>query len=471
MKLHKKTLPKKQASNSEKVLCIIGYSIIPIFFIILYCIMFMSYEDLYQSYAWADKTVPEITQQIYFQLPRIGEIFQRIAVHFMSLSTSFGLDLLFRLITAIMSILCIYLGTYFILKRKPQLRYEDTLIYLGLFLILMISEVSETFTFRFSYANNYIIATTITLGFLLPFRLKVEKSKLWQKIGMVFLGICFGMSTEIGPIAILAILAIWTIFKFFKKEIDIKNFYRKYKLQIFGILGAIIGLVLVFGNGSLSRRAGSSYGEFYDYVSIMDIFKNNLLSTLYKLWQHAWYNLRYLMFAPIIIGLIIFTESAISKKINKASNNLPLHICILYFFILYMCASCQIRVLDDLYPRYFFLVYMSIFISILAFVDFIFRNFSFTNKTLRRSTISLATLSLLALIDMFSAFLIYRMQINDQLYKIQPDYENKNVLITEEYSRTTMIPSPIFKFAQLSPFDWGNLGDGAMKYGYGPKYK
>ena len=70
---------------------------------------------------------------------------------------------------------------------------------------------------------------------------------------------------------------------------------------------------------------------------------------------------------------------------------------------------------------------------------------------------------------MIAAFTIYRIQISDQLYKIQPDYENQTVLITEEYSKTTMIPSPIFKLSQLSPFDWGNLGDGYMKYGYGPK--
>ena len=98
MKKTKDTLDKPTQKKREKILCLIGYIIVPLFFIILYLIMFMSYEDLYQSYVQADRSVPTIIHDVYFYLPRIGEIFQHIAVHFMTLSTSFGADLFFRLL-------------------------------------------------------------------------------------------------------------------------------------------------------------------------------------------------------------------------------------------------------------------------------------------------------------------------------------------------------------------------------------
>jgi len=469
MKKTKDVLDKPTQKKREKILCLIGYIIVPLFFIILYLIMFMSYEDLYQSYVQADRSVPTIIHDVYFYLPRIGEIFQHIAVHFMTLSTSFGADLLFRLFTAFMSILLIYLCTFFVLGKKPGLNYKDFLIYGGCFLLLMISEVSETFTFRFSYANNYVIAGVVSLAFLLPFRLKTKTSKILPIIGIFILGILFGMSTEIGPLAIFIIFTTWFLIKLFKKDLKFKTFFKAYKLQIFGLVGAVIGLLLYYANGSISARAASSYGAVYDYVSIFDLFKGQTLITIYKLWQHAWFNLRYLMFTPLIISLFILTENLISKHIKSYHNNWRFYTCVLTFCILYMGASCQIKVYDDLYPRYFFLVYLAIFSAILLFINTLLRSFTISQKSLKISSSIIVSLSIIALIDMVIAFTIYRIQISSQLYKIQPII-GAGVEITEEYHRTTMIPSPIFKFAQLSPFDWGDTGN-AMKYGYGPIVK
>ena len=310
----------------------------------------MSYEDIYQSYAWHDKNVPEIIKSIYLFIPHTGEIFQRIAAHFMTISTSFSPDLFFRIITALMGFLTIYLSTFFILKKRPQLQYRDVSIYLGLFLLLLAFETSEVLTFRFSYANNYLTAAALTVGFLLPFRIHAKAKHPWQYFGVLVLGILFGMSTEIGTLAILAIFCFWFLIKLFKKQIN-RSFFSNNKLQLIGIIGMIIGITFAFANGSLLNRASSNYGEYYDYVSIFDVLKGNALVTLYKLWQHAWFNMRYLMFAPFMIGIFILTESLIGKHVKKPKNNIRFYLCTLVFYALYMGASCQLKVLDDLYPR------------------------------------------------------------------------------------------------------------------------
>lgn len=459
----------------ERIICSIGYIIIPLFFLTLYLIMYMSYEDIYQSYAGSSSSTLDIINVTYHALPRIGELYQRVAVHFMDISTSFGLNLCFRIITAILAILLVYLASFFVLKKRPRLQYKDLAIFLGFFLICMISEVSEVFTFRFSYANNYIIAAVLTIGFLLPFRLHSKTKSIWQIIGMVILGVLFGMSTEIGPLAILIIFSVWACIKLAKKQLHIKKILQSYKMQIFGIIGMLIGIALVFSTGSLFNRAGGSYGEYYDYVSLFDVFKKDSALVLYKLWQHAWFNMRYLMFTPLIIGIFITAEALISKYIKHAKSNHPLYLCILAFCAIYMGASCQLKVLDDLYPRYFFLIYVAIFVAILTFINFLISTFPPREKSLRITSNLLLILSGVAFLDMVFAFTVYRTQINNQLYKIQlnPNHTNTEeiVQITEDYSHTTMIPSPVFKFAQLSPFDWGDFGDNYLKYGYGPQKK
>ncbi len=474
MKKAQKTISTAQSIKREKITCIIGYLLVPLFFVLLYCLMFMSYEDLHQSYTEANMSSPEIIHNIYFYIPRIGEFFQHLAVHNMSLSVSLGLDIIFRLLTATLATTLIYFCTYFILGKKPSLKYKDLLIYLGCFLILMVSEVSEVFTFRFSYANNYIIAALITVTFLLPFRLKTQQTKKWQIFGMLLLGILFGMSTEIGPLAILAILFVWLIIKIIKKQFHFKTFLRQYKLQIIGIIGVLIGILIFYLGGGLKARTSGGYAEVYDYVSIFSIVKGDTFITIYKLWQHLWFNMRYLMFAPLIICIFILTESLIvknnRKKDKKMPNHIFLYVTILAFCALYMGASCQIKVLDDMYPRYMFLVYVAIFMAVLAFINFLLDSFRLQEKPLRITNIVLIILSSVAIVDMSFAFVVYRIQIGDQLYKIQSN-PGVGVFIKSSYNDVTMIPSPIFRFAQMTPFDWGNLGNGYMKYGYGPNPK
>ena len=173
------------------------------------------------------------------------------------------------------------------------------------------------------------------------------------------------------------------------------------------------------------------------------------------------------MYAPFLLLLFILVENLIAKRFKANRKNWCFYTYVLAFFVLYMGASCQIKVFDDLYPRYFFLVYLAVFSAILFFLNSLFRAFTISQKSLKISSWVVLLISAVAIVDMLIGFSLYRTKVSSQLYKIQYD-SNVGVVVTEEYHNSDMTPSPIFKFAQLSPFDWGNLGD-AMKYGYDPK--
>lgn len=171
------------------------------------------------------------------------------------------------------------------------------------------------------------------------------------------------------------------------------------------------------------------------------------------------------MFAPILISIFILVDNLVSKRLKIKSQNWKFYTCILAFFALYMAASCQIKVLDGLYPRYFFLVYLAVFCAILFFIHFLIKTFKISKKAFVVSSSIIVTLSTIAVLDMVLAFTIYHAQIGDQLDKIQLD-SNANLIVSDDYTRATMTPSLIFKFAQLPPFEWGDTGT-SMKYGYG----
>lgn len=459
----------------EKYICLIGYLIVPCFFVVLYCIMLMSYEELNQKFPEMTKTIPEILYGILNYIPRAGEFYQHTAVHYMTLSMSFGLDLLFRLLTATMASGLIYFSTFLVLKRKPKLKYKDLLIFLGLFLLLMISEASEVFTYRFSYVHNYILAALLTVVFLLPFRLQIENKKFLPLCGMVILGFLFGISTEIAPLAFLIILAFIVVVKFIKKQLHWSDFWQKYRLYLFGVIGVLLGIAFFYLIGAgISFRTNGGYAEVYDYVSIFNIFKSGKIVTLYKLWQHAWFNMRYLAFPVLMMGLFILIETLIKKFFAKdKKTNIYLYCVVLAFCALYMAASMQIKVLDDMYPRYMFLVYLSIFISVMSFVRYLLDIFNIEEKILKRSAIIACIVAAVAFIDMTFAFVFYRVQVNPYLDKIARDEITGSVITTGEIQtkKVNMAPSPIFKIMQLTPFDWGDLGAGAMKFGTGPQVK
>jgi len=444
----------------EQWLCLFGYILIPLFFITLYFLMTETYEDIYQGEANAESSVGNIIIYIYKYLPRLGEFYQRIAVHFMTPQLSFGPDMLFRLITAGIATGTIFLSAIFILGRKLKLQYKDMFITVGILILLMLSTFSEAFTYRFSYANNYATGLFVAIAFLLPFRISIQNKKWWLLAVAAILGFCVGISTEIVPIAFLVIIGIWALVQIIRKKITIADLWGKYRLQTVLVLGLIAGLIFFALSGGLARRTGSGYAEVYDYVSPFGILKTPL-ATGYKLLRHTWYNLRYIFFAIPLMFMYALVEKSIFKKNNE---NLFWQIMSICFCVLFVGATCVIAVHDDLYPRFMVPVFLAILCSTMIFVDDVIKYSKAKPKVLKRTAIATVAVGGVLVIDMTTAFAIYNAKVADKLYVIHY-VPGKELVMEPEVTDYYMRPSVVFRLKQLPPFDWGGSSNSHTKFG------
>ena len=441
-------------------LCVFGYALVPVFFAILYLLMTETYEDIMQGNSEAAVSVGGIVDRIYNYIPRIGEFYQHIAVHSMTAQVSFGLDMIFRLITAAMASGVVYFSTVFVLGRKPRLQYKDVTIYLGIMLFIMISIFSEAFTYRFSYANNYVLGLLIAVGFLVLFRLCLSGNKWWKIFGAIVLGFAFGISTELAPVAFLILIGLWVVAKLIRREIKWIDFWKKYRLQTFAVLGLIAGLAFFYLGGGMGARTSGGYAEVYDYVSPMDLL-HNTLEAAYKLVHHIWYNVRYVFFAVPLMLLYIFVEATLFKKDGK--RFLFWQVMLLGFCILFVGATSLIAVHDDLYPRFMVPMFIAIVLATGLFIWHILEYAKVSEKILRRSAVVAVVLGVVLVVDMTFAFALYNRTVAPMLEAIQ--YNPGGELVIEPIEGSyTMIPSPIFSLKQLPPFDWGPSADYA-KFG------
>ncbi len=454
--MEKRGAEKKE--NFKKYLCIVGYVMVPLFFALLYLLMTETYEDIMQGNSEALMSVGGIMDRIYNYIPRLGEFYQHIAVHFMTPQASLGLDVVFRLITAGIATGVVYLSTVFILGRKPKLEYKDMSIYLAVLLFIMISIFSEAFTYRFSYANNYVLGLFVAVAFLVIFRLKMMGDKWWKLFGVAVLGFAFGISTELAPVAFLILVCGYAIVKMARKELPIKELWGKYRLQTMATIGLIAGLAFFYLGGGLGMRTSGGYASVYEYISPMGIF-HAPLETVYGLVHHLWYNIRYIFFAIPLMSIYIFVEATLFKKERVY---LYWQTMLTAFCVLFVGATSLIAVHDDLYPRFMVPMFVAIVLATLLFVCHIIEYAKVPEKTLRRVAMTTVVLGGVLIIDMTFAFTLYNRTIAPKLEAIH--YNPGENLVIDHVEKTTMIPSPIFSLKQLPPFDWGPAADYA-KFG------
>lgn len=449
-KLNARKHKTKREQKMMKIICIACYIIVPIFFCILYLLMTLSYEDVLHTKWNAGGSVFDLLSTVYHYLPRLGEFYQHLAMWFMDMQTALGLGLILRIVDAIICTALIYLLTVFVLKRRPRLAYKDALVYLGLFVLLMLFETSETFMYRFSYVHNYILALLATVGFLLPYRLELHTSKSLALIGMILLGFLFGISNEITPIAVIIVLIAIGVIHKITTGLTLKQFIKDYRLQIAGLLGILLGLLFFYVGAGIEGRTNGGYGLVYEYIHLSELFSHPryFIATLI---DHFWYNLRYLFF--VLVLLLFITFSAFVRHKQSKPNQLPLHICILAFCVLFLGASSLIKLHDDIYTRFLLPVYVAIFISIFVYLneqlsrtDVDFQIFT------KISCIICLGIGVLMTVDMTYAMLRYHIKIAPVCEKVIQE----EAITTEELPDPYMKSSPIFHFRQLTPVNWDN---------------
>lgn len=450
-KLSERGRKTERERKATKIICLACYIIVPIFFCIFYLLMTLSYEDILHTKWNAGGSVGDLLVTVYNYLPRLGEFYQHLAMWFMDVQTSTGFGIILRIVDAAICTALIYLLTVFVLKRRPRLNYKDALIYVGFFVLLMFFETSETFMYRFSYVHNYILALLATIGFLLPYRLELRASKLLALIGMILLGFLFGISNEVTPIAVVIILIAISVIHKVTTGITLKQFAEKYRLQIAGIVGIFLGLLFFYLGAGIDGRTNGGYGAIYEYLHLAELFHHPryFIATFI---DHFWYNLRYLSFALVL--LLFITFSAFLRHKQSKPNQLPLHLCILAFYILFLGASSLIKLHDDIYTRFLLQVYVAVFIGVLVYLN---EQLSRTDVNLQAFTkiscIACLGISALMTVDMTYAMLRYHLKIAPICEKVIQD---GRVIPTEEPIEPYMESSPIFHFRQLTPINWDN---------------
>lgn len=441
-----------QRKKATYIICISCYAIAPIFFILLYLLMTMSYEDILHRSWHSQDSASNILAYVYHYLPRLGEFYQHLTMRFMDIQASLGFGIVLRLFDAAMCTALIYLLTVFVLKRRPQLTFRDALIYLGFFVLLMLFETCEVFMYRFSYIHNYVIAALVTIGFLLPYRLRLQSSRILPLAGMVLLGFLFGISSEIAPIAVIIILGGVTIIYKLTQKITAKQFTSKYRLQIAGVAGILLGLIFFYVGAGIEGRANGNYGVAYEYVHLTELFSAPL-RTIAILIDHFWYNSRYCAFAIVLLLFILFSEFTHYKQGRK--NQFWFHLCILIFCVLFLGASALIKLHDDIYVRFLFPVYVAIFISLLTFIyEQLVSPDSRLEALTRVSSIALLGLSALITIDMAFGMARYHLAVSPSVRGEIIIQDDGSIVIPSNSPKPYMISSPIFHFRQLTPFDW-----------------
>ena len=230
---------------------------------------------------------------------RITDTYAWTAIDFYDYQFKFGPDTFLRLIDIAMFSTVFYLSTYLILSRKPKLFIKDALIFCTIFTAFIITPFGYTFYREFSMIHNYVPLALVTLLFVIPYIKLLTKQPVTKSLPYLYafylliIGIIFGMSATITPLAFLATVVIYLIVR--------RKHLTKPPLWFYtGIFGAIVGFLICWlaGSGVDHYTNTSATATTFDYIPFSDIFAN-----IPKLIFHNLYNFA-LVFIPLAIVFI-----------------------------------------------------------------------------------------------------------------------------------------------------------------------
>ncbi|MBQ3347985.1 GtrA family protein [Candidatus Saccharibacteria bacterium] len=386
---------------------------------------------------------------------RLTDMYAWSVIDFYDYQYQFGPDTIFRLIDVAMITAVFYFATYLILNRKPRLQIKDALIFCACFSVFIITPFGRAFYHEFSMIHNYVPLALITLLFSIPYlnlvhHLKSPKAAtaaaplffsthpIVGAIILLILGVAFGMSATITPLAFLATVILFCL-------IRRKSLVRPPLWFYSGLIGCITGFLVCWLAGSgVDHYASTSTAATFDYIAPSDIFTN-----LPRLIYHELYNFGITLaplFGIFLLCLIFLNRpKALLSKVHLTHLS-PATVNILLIFALFIIIHILGASLIKSPPRLLIPAY-------LAGIILIFRLFA-PHLKFHAPLTSVIVIFTTSIVIIHTIFLLkYRSEMSLVLDQIKNSTKT-TLCISPDSTRPTRIP--VLDLAEANMLvDWG----------------
>lgn len=335
----------------KKILTCLLYGLPVVFFATCYFLMTVWGEDIIQGAG----TVPDIWNDLvgaFQHNSRLSDMYAWTVINFFDFQYSFGVDTIFRLVDVAMATEIIYLLTALVLGRWPKWQLSDALIFALSFLLIFLTPHGYTLYRGFSVIHNYLIIGLTTLLFALPFLRGASGEKVpgtykhW--LAALAIGLIFGMSSNITPIAFLISFALVKL----EQTYQVKSWRKVWRLpswQIYMLSGMVVTLVIayVFGAGVSSYANNPVYTGTYDYVALSEIWRN-FGSALFRIVKHIAINFGYSFGLCGLIVIVMGSAAAIVSRLKgqkfhfwpkDQATGRKITLCVTFAAVYLLCGS------------------------------------------------------------------------------------------------------------------------------------
>lgn len=345
----------KKPLSKTQIKSLILYALPIIFFTISYFLLTTSGEDIHQgagNLANGGTLDPLGDMARAFEHSgRITDMYAWSIIDVFDYQYSFGVDTIFRLIDVAVISSAFYLATYIVLQRKPRLEIKDSLIFCAIFCAIIFSPFGRRLYSEFSMIHNYVPLVFLTCAFTLPYIKLLEGAKFKDAhnfspkalaIILTPLGLLFGMSTTITPIAVIATIIIYML-------INHKKIRRPPLWFFVGIGATLVGFIISFflSPGMNNYATNPISAETFDYIAISDIFTTPA-TAIPRLFQHLLYNFGICLVPLVIYFIIAFIAAHGIKSPLKNLKKVPagsskIIFTLIFFIFIHILATIQIK--------------------------------------------------------------------------------------------------------------------------------
>ena len=347
----------KRKLDFKKILACLLYALPVVFFAVAYFGLVSTGEDILQGAGnLTNGNAVDFAGDVSASFNNNGRLTDMYAwgiIDLFDYQFSFGVDTIFRLLDVAMAAGIFYMMAYMVVGRKLKLEIKDASIFACGFLALVLTQHGRVLYAGFSVIHNYMMGIFFFLLFLMPYVKWLrggEISKKWWW-GLPILGIVFGMSAALTPLAFLVTATIYIIYIRVKEHKKIPAWY------ILGMVATAIGFLVsnVLGPGAGNYAGNELYTATYDYIGFSEIFSGG---GIVKVLVHLASNFGRVL-VPIVALVVVLWMFA-KKPLKLEKERLKLITFLVIFAGVLVCGSFQVNApLRVLLPAYVALVMVS----------------------------------------------------------------------------------------------------------------